>query len=350
MKAPEVVTLTGGKERRCPRRMPADWQPPVPAFISNLSGVQAAVICSLGVQSRAEHHDKHVKALRERFARSAALVDHAWHRDAQGYRNDALICYFANPASYERASAEFADWWDSPARLDEGVGYWREAFTAPLSHRETAFSASDRPAGLGKLGTGDLIGPIAEHGYWGSARDRMPGSGDEEFLASGRLVATDRESLRRRLRVEPSANLCIIRSGQDFTDCSGRELELYTNRVLPNLLSGMDFLRDHPAETGCYSCRFMNELDAEGRPTKKTFGLASFVSLGHLEQWAALHPSHLAIFVSFLGMAGELGPEMRLRLWHEVYVLPKRGGHVFEYLNCHPGTGLLPFLEPTQTR
>ncbi|HKZ74724.1 MAG TPA: phenylacetaldoxime dehydratase family protein [Steroidobacteraceae bacterium] len=308
------------------------------------------MICTLGVQSKGDHHQKHVAAMRDRFAAAAARFDHAYHVDAQGHRNDALVCYFTSPARHERAVAEFADWWESPARLEEGVGYWRETFTAPTSHRETAFSAGDRPAGLGALATHDMVGPIAEHGYWGSARDRMPGSADDELVATSRPSPLMRETLGRRITIEPGANLCIIRSGQDSTDCTGRELELYTRQVYPNLLNGMSFLRDNPVETGCYSCRFMTELDAGGQPTRRTFGLASFVSLGHLEQWAALHPSHLAIFVSFLGMAGELGPAMRLRLWHEVYVLPRGGGHRFEYVNCHAGTGLLPFFEPTQER
>ncbi len=104
----------------------------------------------------------------------------------------------------------------------------------------------------------------------------------------------------------------------------------------------MDYLRDHPRETGCFSCRFMHELEPDGSSSQRTFALAHFVSLGHLERWAASHPTHLAIFNEFLAMATELGPAMRLRLWHEVYVLPRGAGR-FEYANCHPGTGLLPF-------
>lgn len=342
--------MSSGEERRCPLRMPAGWQPPVPAWSANLAGIDAAVVCSVAVQSQGDRPAPQLAGLRSRAARTAARIEAAWHVDAQGYRNDVLICYFASPADYARAAAELATWWDDPARLDEGVGYWRETFTAPPTHRETLFSAADTPAGLATHGSPGMLGPIAEHGYWGGARDRMPGSAHDEFLASGRPTRAERHTFGRRLRIEPGANLCIIRSGQDLTNCTGRERELYMEQVYPTLLRGMAFLRDHPTETGCYSCRFMTEVDEHGKPTQRTCGFAAFVSLGHLEQWAALHPTHLAIFVDFLAMAAEFGPAMRLRLWHEVFVLPGGGGHAFEYLNCHPGTGLLPFFEPVERR
>lgn len=344
MDTASLVALTSTDGRRCPRRMPADWQPPVPAWMSDLDAAQSAVVCCFGVQSKRAQHESELRGLREHFARLAARVERAWYLDAQGYRNDVLVCYFGSPEAHGRAAAQLADWWESPARLDDGVGYWLETFTAPRSHRETLFSADDRPAGLAVLGR-SMIGPVAEHGYWGGARDRIPASAHDELHATGRLRRTGRPTAGRRLRVEPNANLCIIRSGQDFTDCTGRELDLYKGRVEPVLVKGMEFLRDHPEETGCYSCRFMSELGEAGARTGRTFGLASFLSLAHLEQWAALHPTHLAIFVEFLAMAQELGPAMRLRLWHEVYVLPAGEGHRFEYLNCHPQTGLLPFLE-----
>ena len=36
--------------------------------------------------------------------------------------------------------------------------------------------------------------------------------------------------------------------------------------------------------------------------------------------------------------------QLDLQLWHEVAVLPHKE-QLFEYVNCHPGTGLLPFFE-----
>lgn len=350
MTTPSVVSLTAGGERRCPRRLPADWQPPVPAFVADLADVSTATICILGVQSGNGRADEQLHVLRERFGREADRIEQAAHLDAAGLRNDVVLCYFNSRERYVRALQGLAPWWNDSARLAEGVGYWRETFHVPHTHRETLFSASDRPAGLGTLAGSAMLGPVLEHGYWGAARDRMPASAVDDLGAQSGAIATSRESFRRRLRIEPNANLCIIRSGQDATDCGGRELGFYRDRVYPTLIRGMEFLRDHPAETGCYSCRFMTELDERGNPTQRTFGLAAFVSLAHLERWAESHPTHLAIFNEFLAMATELGDSMRLRLWHEVFVLPAQGGHEFEYVNCHPATGLIPFIAPSELR
>ncbi|MGH8235673.1 MAG: hypothetical protein ACREXP_01475, partial [Steroidobacteraceae bacterium] len=48
---PSLLFLTANG-RRCPRRMPTGWQPPVPAFIADLAHLQAVVVCSIGVQSK----------------------------------------------------------------------------------------------------------------------------------------------------------------------------------------------------------------------------------------------------------------------------------------------------------
>ena len=87
----------------------------------------------------------------------------------------------------------------------------------------------------------------------------------------------------------------------------------------PVLKAGMAFLRDRGDEVNCYSCRYMTQID---EPTENTFGLAFFKTLGDLEGWAHSHPTHLAIFNTFMEIAPKYGPELQLRLWHEVSVLP----------------------------
>ena len=82
----------------------------------------------------------------------------------------------------------------------------------------------------------------------------------------------------------------------------------------------------------------MHELEPDGSPTQRSFALAHFVSLAHLERWKRTHPTHLAIFNEFLATAAELGPAMRLRLWHEVFVLPRGAGR-FEYVGVTPIPG-----------
>ena len=104
-----------------------------------------------------------------------------------------------------------------------------------------------------------------------------------------------------------------------------------------------DFLRDNPLETGCLSCRFMDQTDASGRTLSKSFAAALFLTMKHLEDWTWTHSTHRAIFQSFHELVKARDFKLDLKLWHEVFVL-RAAASRFEYLNCHPGTGLLPFL------
>jgi aldoxime dehydratase len=90
-----------------------------------------------------------------------------------------------------------------------------------------------------------------------------------------------------------------------------------------------------------------DETNQDGSRIKKTFGLGYFLTLGHLDKWASTHPTHLAIFSKFLTMVREHGADLTLKLWHEVSVLAA-ADQVFEYINCHPETGLLPYLPSTE--
>jgi hypothetical protein len=266
--------------------------------------------------------------------------------DRAGYRTLISAAYWTNPASYERwkANSGFDAWWNDPARVSDGHGHFREILTVPTNRFETIFS-SDTLVGVAKTGA-PVIGPIREHNYWGSMRDRIQVSADDDLLSvhGDRLPKLGtKDTLSHRLRVMVPENLAVIRSGQDWTDCAGAELATYDDSVRPALLEGMNFLRDHADETGCCDLRFAQEINRDGSPIKKTFGLGYFLTLGHLEKWAATHPTHLAIFSRFVTMVREYGEGLRLKLWHEVSVLPA-AGQMFEYISCHPGTGLLPYF------
>jgi aldoxime dehydratase len=137
----------------------------------------------------------------------------------------------------------------------------------------------------------------------------------------------------------------MIRSGQDWSDTTGGERATYLGRVQPKLIDGMTYLRDEGLPIGCFSCRYMQVLDGSGAVTQKTFGQAYFKSLGALEQWAEHHPTHLAIFGTFMSDMAPLGEAMQLRLWHEVMVLPAEA-QSFEYVNCHDRTGLMGAAGP----
>ena len=152
------------------------------------------------------------------------------------------------------------------------------------------------------------------------------------------------ETRGRRLLLAAPENLCVIRSAQDWSSCRGDERDSYLSDVHPVLTKGMKFLMENPVETGCLTCRFIEQLNDNGEAEDKTFGMAYFLDLAHLEAWAKSHPTHLAIFNSFMALAQRLGNAVTLRLWHEVAALPADGARL-EYVNCHGRTGLLPFLE-----
>jgi aldoxime dehydratase len=86
----------------------------------------------------------------------------------------------------------------------------------------------------------------------------------------------------------------------------------------------------------------MSETDGEGVARKRGFATAHFDSLTRLEDWAESHPTHLRIFGRFIELATELQGNIKLKLWHEVTVVPA-SMQEFEYLNCAPGTGMMPF-------
>lgn len=239
------------------------------------------------------------------------------------------------------SSDEHDDYWADERRLTASGGIFREVLHAPSDRIESLLSQPDTHAGVAGAAH-ERRGPIREHNYWGGMRDRLPASANDRLdpaTHEAPAVATTVATSGARVRVDGILNLAVIRSGQLTADLEGEERAFYENRVNPALEGGMRYLRDHP-ESGCISCRYMTETDSDGSPTARTFGLAAFTSLARLEEWAAFHPSHLRIFNEFLDMAERLGGDMRLRLWHEVAVL-EPADQFFEYVNCHPATGML---------
>ena len=192
-----------------------------------------------------------------------------------------------------------------------------------------------------------ISGPIQEHVYWGSMRDRLPISqvdsldNQAAYIPCGELSSKRREA-RQRVRISGTRNLAVIRSGQDWSATIPEERNLYLDSMHPTLAKGMQYLRDNGDEVGCISCRFMDIVDPVNPQAKKdrTFGLAYFDCLGSLESWSKSHPTHIAIFGEFAKYAKKLGDKMSLRLFHEVLVLEPEQ-QLFEYINCHRRTGML---------
>jgi aldoxime dehydratase len=334
--------------------MPPDWKPPTPAWSASFAQQTTPVVMAyFGTQVKPSDSQR-IDAMFEKFLDgldAPANAESATYVDRAGFRTQLLSAYWADPARYEswQKGSGFEAWWDDPARLHGRHGYFREILRVSPDRFETIFSYNCL-VGVANTGGCPVVGPIREHNYWGSMRDRILASADNELRSEfGKQLPRfgTPSSLNRRLRVTVPENLAVIRSGQDWTNCAGAELAQFTESVQPALLEGMDFLRDHADETGCCDLRFAEETDRNGLTLRKTFGLGYFLTLGHLEKWASTHPTHLAIFAKFLTMVREHGKELKLKLWHEVSVLPSPG-QVFEYINCHAETGLLPYFPSTE--
>ncbi len=79
-------------------------------------------------------------------------------------------------------------------------------------------------------------------------------------------------------------------------------------------------------------------MDSKGQVVEKTFGLSLWRSLADMEQWAEFHPTHIAIFGTFMRVVQALEFKLKLRLYHEVAVLAP-DEQEYEYVNCHSGRG-----------
>ena len=329
------------------KTMPPDWEPPVDAWQSAFDeGLSEVVFAYFGCQFR----DRALPEVFEQKLQTAlksgpapSYVTRARHRDASGYENELFIAYWPSQTAFDDwwSEAGYGDWYDDDARLSEAFGLWREIYVVPVTRFETLHSSKD-PTGVSKLAK-PLGDPVQEHNYWGGMRDRIAESETDAFDPSNpdlHSTKTLRSSRGARMRVELADNICLIRSGQNWSQCAAEEIESYSDEVLPHLVAGMAFLRDNPAKTGCLSCRLMDEVALDGSHASQSFGLAAFTSMAHLEAWAKTHPTHLKIFNSFLAMVQKRETPPQLKLWHEVLVA--RGeDSLCDYVNCHPQTGFL---------
>ncbi len=333
-------TLERTAERRYPLRMPPGWNPPVPAFESvfdkNVHAVSMNVVgCQHAPDADVSEFLEDLKAA----GNAADILDFATCTDGAGLRQTVGIFYWYNPlrAADWLQSPAFTGFWEKHSSADRAYGVFREMMNVPTTHFETLFSGPEHDHGVSQGRVG-VEGPVDRHMYWGGMRDRIPHSAMNALEADGALRVVEQD--QRRVLVEAHENLCIIRSGQDWSFTQGTQRDEYLQRIEPTLAAGMAFLRDEGDQVNCYACRYMRELDGSGAPVERSFGLAYFRTMKDLEDWAEHHPTHLAIFNTFLEIAPKYGPDLQLRLWHEVSVLPA-GEQLAEYVNCTPGTGLL---------
>ncbi|RYO96521.1 hypothetical protein DL766_010247 [Monosporascus sp. MC13-8B] len=341
------------RERTRPAKTPStDFQPPYPShsarFPKNASDLVMAI---LGAQYKsASEVDGAAQSKLSTFLAyensPPSFSEWASVTDNKGFRNIAALAYWPSNAAYEAWAAQsgFRNWWQALKPEDHKHGWFLEVFFPTMDRFETIFN-TEWPEGSAHMREG-WSGQIQEHGYWGSMRDRLPSAQNDDLVGT-KATADDfkpplTSDVSGRVRIPGRKNLTVIRSGQDWLGTTQEERELYLETMHPVLTRGMDFLRDHGDEVGCFSCRFMDIIDPSIRKANKdrTFGLAYFDDLASLESWCKEHPTHLAIFGSFHRYAKKLNNNVTLRVFHEVLVLEPEQ-QFFEYISCHPGTGML---------
>jgi hypothetical protein len=266
--------------------------------------------------------------------------------DNQGARNWVFLAYWLEPAKYQAwcQNPEVNSAWldNSVENLEDNVGYWKEVSVILTNQMETIQQAHREHASMRFFAPEET----EVHQYWGAARDRIPASATDKFDSPLGTTLPERkhvDTLGKNIKVKLPKNICHVRSAQDLMLANESHMATYINQVEPSLKDGITFIRDNPDEVGAFSSRYIREVTVNGELLNKTCGQLFFLSLAHMEKWAASHPTHVRIFAMFNKMAEQLGEDMGLALWHEVAILPEGHLHV-QYVNCHNSTGFLPYF------
>jgi aldoxime dehydratase len=329
--------------RSQPCRTPDDHAPFLPSFAARFDpGVTRVAIGYFGVQYHGERSPSataSVNSLVRAFAADdgPSSFDQAEFLDPQGYQNTMCIAYWTDVDEHDRWMRTWGDRWVSGDHDGDGNGYYLEITRPPSDRFETLSSAADYREGVGATAVGSS-GPIIEHAYWGSARDRIPAGQTDALRSEGRLSVTHHNGCEQVIGFE---NMCVIRSGQDWTQSDAAETSTYVQHVEPALRSGMEFLAGEGGKgIGCLTNRYASVVDGTGSPTAKTFGVSWWRDLSDLERWAEAHPSHLEILGAAMKLADNPEGRVDLKLYHEIAVVAADDQR-FEYRNCHADTGLL---------
>lgn len=317
------------------------WEQPLSTLVSVYFGIQRQ---SLSWDEEKAFHEFILGEL----AKEAGTATHEILRctDEAGWTNGIVVAYWTDVTQYERwhATSQFRQWFESPERRRGSTGYWCETICVPYDRHETIYSAGNYRVGLGRLAGTEIV-PITTNGYFGAARDRLPISAIDHLESPHGTIAPPKvepvKSYGELLVALVPHNATFLRSGQHWEAAGPDQLDDYLHSLQPKLLRGMRYLTEHRERTGCLSLRIMTNLNADGSSRAETSVAAMFLSMSPLESWAASHETHLDIYRHAIAMNRKYKEKREVVTWHELFVLPR--GNLFEYVNCHPETGLLPY-------
>ncbi|SNR90106.1 aldoxime dehydratase [Methylobacillus rhizosphaerae] len=330
----------------CPFRSSAE-PPPYPTYVARFSkDINQVVMCYLGIQLRPEGNRKALKAAAISVEELVSLasgplyVDQAKGVDGDEYETHIFALFWDSVMAYQHwcASDLVQGWWESNQREEDGVGYFKEVFMPKIDFFETHYATPEFQS-LGNLADA-MSGEIKEHAYWGAMRHRIPAAQYDSLASVGLPSVVSKHDNAKRKLVVPHDYMCLIRSGQNWENADQTEIALYQKVILPSLVQGMGYLSEQGLEIGCYSNRFVTLLCEDGYIARQSYGLSYWSGLDALEKWASSHQTHLKIFAAAQEYMSKLGSEARLTTYHEVAVMAADEQY-FEYINCHPSTGLL---------
>ncbi|CDX32224.1 conserved hypothetical protein [Mesorhizobium plurifarium] len=263
------------------------------------------------------------------------------YRDPHGFLNSVVAAYWTDRPAHDRWEVRLGDdWWYRTLDTGAQVGAFREIYRPSMGDTETTFS-HPHPEGFANL-AGAMSGKTDTHEYWGSARDRIPRAQTDALAPRGAPLrharASGGDSSRRLVVVVPHDNLCLLRSGQDWSETEGSERKFYVEKVIPRLEAGMEELTTDGLRLGCYFNRYLRLAGAPGL-AEQTYSLSAWHSLEKLETWVR-SDTHLAIWGAGIQHYKRCGEGAKLRLYHEMAVL-RAADQSFAYFNCHQQTGML---------
>lgn len=264
--------------------------------------------------------------------------------DEAGETNAVIVGYWCDPVKHARfcLNASLVKWFNDDMRLSEPFGVWRETISVPYDRHETIYSEDWYRIGIGRTAKSTIV-PITTNGFFGAARDRIPLSAidvlDSPYSDPPPRSVTN-ATKGKRIRVGIPVNMVTLRSGQYWAHAQQEQLDDYTQNMRPRLMTGMNYLLDNKETTGTLALRVLTNLDDDGSERQETSVVAHFISLQHLEEWAASHKTHLDIYRHAIAMNRKYKKEREFVSWHELFVSQSAS---FEYVNCHPASGLLPY-------
>jgi aldoxime dehydratase len=236
------------------------WRRPVPELVADWFGIQGP---ELGSPASRDFVERIRTALSGDFSPDAIEIM-VCPRDEAGRPVTIVVAYWTSTSAQANWSVggDWAQWWESPDRLHDGVGYWRETLVCPYDRLETIYSQNTYRIGFGRTPGSEIV-KITDNGYFGAARDRLPISAvDEVKFPLGVAVRYDDsiDPRGRRVLVFTPLNTLVMRSGQFWHNSELEQAQDYESSLRPKLDRGMDYLAAHP-DTGCIYLRQMINVE-----------------------------------------------------------------------------------------